>query len=336
MLTTDRAAAAILALHDVGLLIHVLPEVAHMDGVAQSYPHFEDVLRHTLRVIQNIVQLRNWLSGRSAVQANGSKAEQEIVDNTALSGQAMQRWIEIMAPHKVALHHHFAEPLATGRTRAEWLVWHALLHDIGKPETRTEEPQPNGTTRYRFFEHEQVGANLVEQRLTALRFSRLEVALAQRVTAFHMRPHLLNSSFLGQPLSRRPQYRFFRDTLGTQSGGQRDGIDVLCLAIADYQAIHHHEEQQNREQHNDYLHHVQELFDYVFDQRGFQATQQQPLVDGNLLMKVLGLAPGRQIGQILDTIQEAQAAGEVESVESALAYAADWLEKNAATKTRHE
>ena len=318
MLETMRPSQAIEALHDVGLLVHVLPEVAHLDGVAQSYPHFEDVLHHTLRVMQNAVEIRDWLLDRESSGTNQPSRSPE-----------MQRWIEVMEPHRVELRHHFSEALATGRTRASWLVWHALLHDIGKLDCRSEEVQPNGTVRYRFFEHEQMSAKLTERRLSALRFSRLELALAQRISAAHMRPHLLNSSFLGQSISKRAKFRFFRDTQGTPGRGHSDGIDTLCLAIADYQAIQH----RHGDKQNDYLRHAQELFAYIFDQQGFHATQQQPLIDGMTLINALDLSPGPQIGQILATIQEAQAAGEVETAEAALAYAATLLHNRAVTNT---
>lgn len=322
MLDTNQPTRALAELRAVGLLIHVLPEVAHMAEVAQSYPHFEDVYQHTLRVMQNTVDLRNW-----------------ILDRPSTQEPEMERWRTALAPHLVALRHYFREPLSNGRTRAEWLVWHAMLHDIGKPQSRTEEIQPNQSIRYRFFDHERVGAEMAEARLTTLRFSRPEIALAHRVTIFHMRPHLLSSSFLGQPLSNRAKYRFFRDTFPGQlthtgdSGNQlqSDGIDVLCLAIADYQAIHRHAIGPE----DGYLEHGKELFAYVFDPKGFHATRQQPLIDGHTLMKALHLPPGRQVGQLLAMLQEAQAAGEIATREAALALAATWLQELVAAKTDH-
>jgi putative nucleotidyltransferase with HDIG domain len=322
MLNTNAPDQALEALRSVGLLIHVLPEVARMEGVAQSYPHFEDVYRHTLRVMQNTVAFRNW-----------------ILDQQGDQPGAMAHWCEALSRHHVALRHHLREPLAGGRTRAEWLVWHAMFHDIGKPTTRTEEIQPNQSIRYRFFDHERIGAAMAENRLTALRFSRPEIALAQRVITFHMRPHLLSSSFLGQTISKRSKFRFFRDTFPGQStspstGGdetQSDGIDVLCLAIADYEAIHRHAI--SRE--DGYLEHSKELFAYALDSDGFKAARQPGLIDGHTLMQRLNLPPGRQVGQLLTMLQEAQAAGEIETAEAALTLATTWLQETRAPKTEH-
>lgn len=336
MLDSDQPAQAIEALREVGLLVHLLPEVARMEGIAQSYPHFEDVYHHTLRVMQNTVALRNWVLGRSTgimgdvtlAKSNGAK---DIATIALTSAQDMTSWLEQLSPYLVGLRRHFRTPVAVGHTRASWLAWYALLHDIGKPETRTEEPQPNQTIRYRFFDHERVGAEMAEERLGALRFSRQEIALARRVTAFHMRPHLLSSSFLGQPISKRAKYRFFRDVYGTQIMNQdehtNDGLDVLCLAIADHQAIHRHANVADER----YLIHIIELLAYAFDDDGLRATKRQPLIDGHTLIQRFHLAPGRQIGQLLAMLQEAQAAGDIDTPEAALTLAEEWLQTNTAT-----
>lgn len=326
MLETDHPDAAIARLHDVGLLVHVLPEVAQMDGVAQSYPHFENVYQHTLRVMRNAAQLRNWIEGRPMPSPH------EGID----AGE-MEQWCHALTPFLVPLRHHLREPLANGHNRAAWLVWHALLHDIGKPASRTEEQQPDQNIRYRFFDHERLSAEMTEKRLTALRFSRPEIALARRVAHFHMRPHLLSSSFHGQSISRRAKYRFLRDTFPgqlhsrTSDEAQKasDGIDVLCLAIADYQATHRHAIDEN----TTYLNHIRELFAYAFADDGFRRVRQQALIDGRTLMNALNLPPGRHIGELLAQIQEAQAAGEIETTDAALTLAISLQQESTMAQT---
>jgi poly(A) polymerase len=61
----------------------------------------------------------------------------------------------------------------------------ALLHDIGKPKTRTR--LPGG--RVAFHHHEVVGAKMVRARLTALRFSKDVVAEVSRLVELHLRFH---------------------------------------------------------------------------------------------------------------------------------------------------
>jgi hypothetical protein len=51
------------------------------------------------------------------------------------------------------------------------------------------------------------------------------------------------------------------------------------------------------------------------------------LLDGNELMSVLGIGPGRIVGQLLEAIREGQATGKVETKEQALNLARDQLKK---------
>jgi poly(A) polymerase len=61
----------------------------------------------------------------------------------------------------------------------------ALLHDIGKPATRRHEAR-GGVS---FHHHEVVGAKLVRQRLTALRYPKDVVESVARLTFLHLRFH---------------------------------------------------------------------------------------------------------------------------------------------------
>src|ERR1700739_5030980 len=61
----------------------------------------------------------------------------------------------------------------------------AILHDIGKPSTRT--PLPRG--KVAFHHHEVVGPKLVRSRLTELRFSKELVADVSKLVGLHLRFH---------------------------------------------------------------------------------------------------------------------------------------------------
>lgn len=60
--------------------------------------------------------------------------------------------------------------------------WAALLHDIGKPGTRAEKPDGEGT----FHGHERVGAELADARLAALRFPHAERERIVHLVREHM------------------------------------------------------------------------------------------------------------------------------------------------------
>ncbi len=65
------------------------------------------------------------------------------------------------------------------------LRWAALLHDIGKPDTRRHEP--NGGVS--FHHHEVVGAKMVRKRLRALKYSKHMVDDISQLVYLHLRFH---------------------------------------------------------------------------------------------------------------------------------------------------
>lgn len=307
-LQSDAPEAAVAMLRRYGLLQHVLPEVAKMEAVEQSAPHVFDVYQHTLQAVAFVKQLSDWLCG----------------DVPAVDTAAARAWRAALEPWRFRLKQHFLQATTADHLRVDWLVWHALLHDIGKPQTRTVE-QTDGAGRYRFLGHEQVGAAMTRARLEALRFSRQEIHLAEEVVAAHMRPHHLHVSFGTSPLSRRACFRFFRDS-GTRGFAALPGIDVVLLALADYQAIYMTATNAADlpPDWDGYLRHMGQLLEFAFHMDGLEQVR-HPLVDGHTLMRYFNLVPGPEVGSLLGRLHEAQAAGEIATSEEALAMAATWV-----------
>lgn len=303
IMQTDEPAKALELLRTFGLLPYVLPEVSDLQGVAQTAPHVFDVYRHTLQTVTFACQFRRWLKG-------------EPMNDPSPAALA---WQATLGPWRFRLQEHFLQALAADHLRIDWLVWCALLHDIGKAQTRTEEITAEGV-RYRFFNHEEVGAVLARERLEALRFSRQEVWLVETVVEAHMRPHHLHMSFAGRSISRRAAFRFFRD-IGARNLDLLPGVDVVLLALADYQATRVAPMPLGWEE---YLQHAGQLLEFAFHERGLVQAR-QPLVDGHTLMRYFDLKPGREIGNLLERLQEAQAAGEIADADEALALAATWV-----------
>ncbi|GAA4053146.1 CCA tRNA nucleotidyltransferase [Nonomuraea soli] len=65
------------------------------------------------------------------------------------------------------------------------LRWAALMHDVGKPKTRRNEPGG----RVSFHHHEVVGAQLTRKRMQELRFPKEVVADVSRLVELHLRFH---------------------------------------------------------------------------------------------------------------------------------------------------
>lgn len=72
-----------------------------------------------------------------------------------------------------------------------------LLHDVGKPVTRTIDPEG----RTRFFGHEKVGADMSREILRRLRFSGEEISTVALLVSNHMR--LVNPEKISKPAGRR-------------------------------------------------------------------------------------------------------------------------------------
>ncbi len=158
-----------------------------------------------------------------------------------------------------------------------------------------------------------MSAELAGAALRRLRFSEAETRWVTTIVAGHMRPHHLAAA--GQP-SRRAVYRYYRD-LGAA------GVDTALLSLADLRATGGPEQTPGGWQRQLAL--VVRLLDDYFN-RPQEAVRPAPLIDGHDLQTALGLRPGRQIGQLLDAVAEAQAAGELHGREQALAYAAQMVE----------
>ena len=314
----------------LGVLPYALPEVADMVGVEQSAPHAYDVYVHTLAAVRFAADLRDWLLSARAVPppAPGvftGMLPTDAPERAAGDAEAMRLLQERLAPWAYALRRHVAPAVAAGHSRAQWLVWYALYHDAGKPDSRTVEQEPGGAgVRYRFLGHEERSAALAQRRLERLRFSRLEIELAAAVLRGHMRPHHLDDAFAGQPISRRAAYRFFRDVGGRETD-QPAGVDTLLLALADLRATHHTAPPPDW---SSYLTHVAQLLNFVYSERGLEQARLRPLIDGHTLMRRFQLPPGPRIGALLDQLAEAQAAGEIATPDEAIQYAEKLVESD--------
>jgi putative nucleotidyltransferase with HDIG domain len=209
-----------------------------------------------------------------------------------------------------ALADHLRAPVSGDRPARWLLMLAALLHDVGKATTRTVGPED----RIRFLEHEAVSAEMAAQRLAALRFSGDEIKRARLILQNHMRPAQLAKA---PPISSRAVYRFFRDT------GEA-GVDIVLLSLGDQLGKYHASPPQ--ESWSRHLDACATLLGAYFERRA-EAVSPPALITGHDLMSELGLEPGPQLGEILDAVREAQAAGEIADRAAALEYARKFVHR---------
>ena len=211
---------------------------------------------------------------------------------------------EVLAavPWSAVLSQHFDQKVGSGSTRRSLLKLAALLHDIAKPQTKTVDEDG----RARFIGHTKDGAAIAVGILERLRFSTKEIKLVEVMVKDHLRPGQMSHDELP---SHRAIYRYFRDT------GEA-GIDILFLSLADHLAT--------RGPHLDlalWQEHAQ-MVEYILAKHFEEESLTFPpkLIDGHDLINIFGLSPGPKIGELLEAVREAQAAGEVTTRQEALAY----------------
>jgi poly(A) polymerase len=207
-----------------------------------------------------------------------------------------------VVPWSDRLAQHFNQEVSGGSRRRTLLKLAALLHDIAKPETKTV--GEDGRTH--FLGHAKLGAAAAAERLQQLRFSGKEVKLVEIMINYHMRPGQMSQQ--GLP-TQRAIYRYFRDC------GQA-GIDILYLSLADHLATRG--PKLDRAGWREHAAMVEYILAKHFEQE--KLVEPVRLVDGNDLINIFGLAPGPAIGEILESVCEAQASGELTDREEALDY----------------
>lgn len=297
ILTAPGAWQHLRLLHLLGVLDIILPEAAAQVGVEQSTPHYQDAFDHTRSVLAHLEGILALLWPDS-----GYAVPQPVAGDATVLASAAQ-WAElaeVLAPFAADLCVQLTLPLSAEHIRRDLLMWAALTHDWGKPAKRMVED--DGRTH--FYDHDHWGALLAQSRLQALKFSGDEAAYVARLTDQHMRPVHLAHDY---PPSRKAVYRFFKDAEGT-------GPDCVLLSLADHlatRAAAPEDEPWRRR-----LDVTTILLQAYFRERP-QRVDPPLLLNGRQVMAELGLPPSPKIGELLAGLREAQATGEVTSLEEA-------------------
>ncbi len=291
ILASEHAGRALRELDRFGLLAHLLPELDVTRGVEQPKQHHWDVFNHHIEAVTAL----DWMLLGSEPEADPQRAFWREL------WESLEWWPDARA--------YLADEVSPGYKRWTVLKLTALLHDIGKPETKSTEA--GGRTR--FFGHADVGADIASRLLRRLRFPEKVIAHARAMIGAHLRPLLLVQK--GAP-SRRAVYRYFRDTEGA-------GIDTLFLSLSDHLATAG--PLAGLDGWRRHLAVVSYLLATHFDSPP-AATGAARLVAGEDLMEAFDLPPGPLIGDLLEAIKEGQALGDVKTREDALELARKQLE----------
>jgi poly(A) polymerase len=294
-----QPATCLRALDLLGALDGILPEILALKGIKQSAPHVHDVWEHTLATVNHLEGILIAL----ATDYNPDTA------SDLLNGLLVMR----IGRYRQQISESLAAPITADRPLRGLLFMAAIYHDIAKPQTIKTDDEG----RLRFWDHDQRGAELTVKRGRALALSNDEIDRLERVIGHHMRILFHTNRLVreAKPPSRRAIYRFFRDT------GQA-GVDVCLLALADMRATY--EQTLPQETWSAALDVVRSMLENWFEKPAESITP-IPLLDGEDLMHEFDLQPGKIIGDLIESLREAQAVGKVSTREEALSHAREYL-----------
>jgi poly(A) polymerase len=181
--------------------------------------------------------------------------------------------------HKDVLAHTLAVVDKTSPDRLLRLA--ALLHDVGKPKTRSI--GPDGVS---FHHHEVVGARMAKARMEQLRYSTDDVATVTTLVELHLRFHTYKMGWTDRAVR-----RYVRD-----AGPHLARLNELTRCDCTTRNLRRAKALEVR---------MDEL-----EARIAELTQREeldsmrPELDGNAVMERLGLGPGRAVGEALGFLLE--------------------------------
>jgi poly(A) polymerase len=159
----------------------------------------------------------------------------------------------------------------------------ALIHDIGKPRTRKFE----GDGKVTFHHHDVVGAKLARKRMKALRFSNEQIEQVSKLVELHLRFHGYGTGEWTDSAVRR----YVRD-----AGELLSRLHVLTRA--DSTTRNKRKAEALRSAYDD----LEKRIEQLREQEKLDAIR--PDLDGNQIMEILGIGPGREVGEAYHFLME--------------------------------
>lgn len=255
----------------------LVPEPELLDSIS--------TLRHRLEIVSP-ERIRDELTRLLAV-ADPSPGlwllcETGLADDFLPELNAMRLEQDPIHTHKDVLAHTIAV-VANTDARHLKVRLAALLHDIGKPKTRSI--GPGGVS---FHHHEVVGARMAEERLRALRFPTDVVEDVTKLVYLHLRIHTYAMGWTDRAVR-----RYVRD-----AGPLLTELNELQRADCTTR---------NRRKAAALARRMDELDRRVTELRAREELDAiRPPLDGRAVMEHLGIPPGPLVGEALDVLLEAR------------------------------
>ena len=182
----------------------------------------------------------------------------------------------------------------------------ALLHDIGKPRTKSVDKDG-----IHFFHHEVVGAKIAGRRLKELRYPVKTIAEVKTLIEFHMRFHTYRLGWTDKAVR-----KYVREV------GPERLAALSALVRADCTT-------QNPFLSRKYGRLLDELETRITTlEAEEESAKMRPTLDGDEIMEFLKLSPGPTVGKVLEMLLEARLAGTVKTKPEAYELTREWAKEN--------
>lgn len=255
-----------------GLLTAIFPEMQPAIGCAQNQYHSFDVFEHSLQAYAHLEDLLDDFDDRFA---------------------------------------HLTRIITHGEltARAAMLKYACLLHDVGKPDTRTED----GNGQVHFYGHAAKSAVITASISRRLRLSNQQRDMAEAVIRHHIRPLFLFLAAEKGSLGRRGMVRFFK-LAGNLT------VPVVVHTMADIMAKGTNLHGRDR-RFIEFCDHLLAAYDDTCRNR----ESMPPLINGRDLIAEFDLSPSPLVGHLLSLVDEGWLSGDLTTRDQALVWVADYL-----------
>ncbi len=273
----DEAWRGLEILDDVGSLGVIVPDLEEARGLEQTPYHHLDVLGHTLEVVRFSCEIR--------------RDPQEIFRGDAAFVRAA-----------------LDEPLADGLTRGDALVFAALFHDVGKPQTFGTTPEG----RITFMGHDRVGADITDAWCTRFGASTRFRQVVTQCVREHLR---LGFMVHRQPLSLQRIVRYWWATVPAD-------VELLVITASDRLATDG--PRTTPPQISRHLDVVRQVTHAI--RRLAERGEPTPLMDGTEIIALGDRAAGPWVREVVHLLREHQVIGRVTTRAQAERLVRDWID----------
>jgi poly(A) polymerase len=285
------------------LLTTLIPELLPARGMPQPSLHHWDVLDHSLEAVAALEELTSLLQQDVTGISDGGGENADRGKPCPYGGKIGA--VDTREIRELLLEAQQQDLFRFASLETPIVKLGALLHDIGKTVTYAVD-RGNIT----FYHHPQAGVPLVQQVMQRIRASTPDRRLIQQIVAHHMRPGQLSHD----TITSRAIRRYFVDLGPT-------GIIVALVSLADHLAMRGPEPLTEHWQRH--LATVRQLLHTYIRER--ESIMPPRLLQADELIRRLELQPGPIIGQLLESIAEAQTDKLIQSKEDALWFAEEQL-----------